>query len=1282
MKKKLLFLFAMTLFLTGNLFAQVIQSSTYAFNRATAGPSAYIWTELIPSGSDNVASAVTNIGFDFWFAGTKYTQFSVSENGLLKLGSTPISGTDITNNMASGTTAPKIAPYWDDLATGTTGSVGYYLYGTAPDRILFVNWFVTVPKNTVGAANTTLQVKLYETNNRVILNHGAILANSGAATIGIGKSSTDYASISASGGSASCVYYPSASYNSNIYGINQCSYNFTPDYTAPPFSNVTLTSTGTATSTVTAKIADYQTGVSLSGSLVPRIYYKKGAGGSYFSTPGVYTSGTATNAVFTFTINHSDLGGVSGGDQIYYYLIAQDQSASGLPNIASNPSGVVATDVNTITTPPTSPLSYIIPISFSGTVNVGSGETFESLTNAGGLFDQINNGELTSNLTVNITSDLTAETGWIGLNAWVNNGGTYTVTINPVGNRIVSGITVNGGNGSVISINGATGLTIDGLNDGSNSLTFNQTGLYYFGSVIDLKGASGNTITNVSINNWNNNNAISITNSTLPSSNNTISNCIISSNGIDNNRGQGIKLTGSSSLGSNNVIKNNTVTNFTYQHIWLDGKFTNTEISGNDIYNTLGTNWALSSYAAINISTASGGGTTAVFSNKIHDILTQNNSTAAVPAIYAYGQSGTTTNIYNNEISLDVASNPLVGRTGISTYGYGNVNIYYNSIYIGGTDISAGDSYGIYKLGYGPVDIKNNVIYNARSNGTTGSTGKHYGIFVNTLYTNPPTSDYNDIFVNGVGGVVGFSTSDRLTLGDWQSASGQDANSISADPLFTSTSNLLPLASSPLVGGALSIEAITDDITGLARDLSIPTIGAYEVAPPPCENPTIAGEIATSQSGCGSLDPALITSTSAASGETGGALEYIWQMSTSSNASGFAPIASSNSETYDPGVLTQTTWYKRLARVDCKNDWIGAVESNVVEMTVNTVPEVITSNMATICDGSSPVISLTATVASNYTWTVGTITNGITGANPGSGNLIDEVLTNAGTIAGTVEYIVTPTSVTGTCEGPAYPITVTVNPTIHVSVIITGQNQVCAGTEVLFASSPVNCGNSPTYAWKVENTSGTTTMGTSQNFLYTPSDGDIITCEVTPDPAVVCPSASVAVSSPINMVVNTNVTPTISIGTTATSICEDGSLTFTANVTFEGDAPHYQWKVNDNNAGSDSPSFDYIPADYAPQTNNAITCVLTSNSPCATTTQVTSNSVNITVNPILTASVTIAADANPVVQEHRLLLLLHQHMVEPHQHTNGMLHLLVVQQVWDQVVHLTIHRQMVTLYMQ
>lgn len=101
-----------------------------------------------------------------------------------------------------------------------------------------------------------------------------------------------------------------------------------------------------------------------------------------------------------------------------------------------------------------------------------------------------------------------------------------------------------------------------------------------------------------------------------------------------------------------------------------------------------------------------------------------------------------------------------------------------------------------------------------------------------------------------------------------------------------------------------------------------------------CVNPTIAGSIASSQVSCVSFDPILIESNSPASGETG-TMEYKWQKSTTSNSSGFADIAGSNSLTYDPGLLTQTTWYKRLARVTCQTDWTGAVESNVVEMTVD-----------------------------------------------------------------------------------------------------------------------------------------------------------------------------------------------------------------------------------------------------------------------------------------------------------------------------------------------------------
>jgi hypothetical protein len=103
-----------------------------------------------------------------------------------------------------------------------------------------------------------------------------------------------------------------------------------------------------------------------------------------------------------------------------------------------------------------------------------------------------------------------------------------------------------------------------------------------------------------------------------------------------------------------------------------------------------------------------------------------------------------------------------------------------------------------------------------------------------------------------------------------------------------------------------------------------------------CTPPTSGGTIAAAQSGTNPFTPAAFTSSVAASGETG-TLEYKWQSSTTSNSTGFADIASSNAATYTPGALTQTTWFKRLARVSCTADWTGAVSSNVIEVTVTTL---------------------------------------------------------------------------------------------------------------------------------------------------------------------------------------------------------------------------------------------------------------------------------------------------------------------------------------------------------
>src|SRR6185295_10814354 len=121
------------------------------------------------------------------------------------------------------------------------------------------------------------------------------------------------------------------------------------DVTAPVITYTALVNTPLTTDrSFTATITDAN-GVYPWTVLVPRVYYKKGAGGTWFSSAGTLTTGTGRSGTWTFTIKSGDMGGVAAGNTIYYYVIAQDVST--IPSIVSNPAGVVAVDVNTITTP-------------------------------------------------------------------------------------------------------------------------------------------------------------------------------------------------------------------------------------------------------------------------------------------------------------------------------------------------------------------------------------------------------------------------------------------------------------------------------------------------------------------------------------------------------------------------------------------------------------------------------------------------------------------------------------------------------------------------------------------------------------------------------------------------------------------------------------------------------------------------------------------------------------------------------------------------------------------
>ena len=172
-----------------------------------------------------------------------------------------------------------------------------------------------------------------------------------------------------------------------------------------------------------------------------------------------------------------------------------------------------------------------------------------------------------------------------------------------------------------------------------------------------------------------------------------------------------------------------------------------------------------------------------------------------------------------------------------------------------------------------------------------------------------------------------------------------------------------------------------------------------------------------------------------------GATDYMWIYNT---GSGFTIATGTKTNSITANFSADATSGNLIVFGVSNGCGNGAFSPNYA-ITVNPSPVVTTANTAICCSGTGPNISLTASVASSFSWTIGAITGSITGANPGSGSTINQPLTNlSNTTAGTVQYIITPTSTTGSCIGSAYTITVTVNPAPTVTTANT--TTICSGT--------------------------------------------------------------------------------------------------------------------------------------------------------------------------------------------------------------------------------------------
>ncbi len=442
----------------------------------------------------------------------------------------------------------------------------------------------------------------------------------------------------------------------------------------------------------------------------------------------------------------------------------------------------------------------------AGNIDVGTvtGNTIGSGTGTGSIsYTAAATGAILYGMYINSTGTVTCSNNIIGSITGAN-GATLATNIYGIYKTAVAGVTTISNNtigstSTANSINASSGSTTSG----NAQLVY---GIYNLGTgTINI---SGNTIAN-------------LTNGT--------SNATVGTAGLIN----GIYSGAGTNTVSGNTIRDLTIANANTSAtntgsvggIVLSGTGLNT-VTGNTIYKLSNTYASFAGQVAGIYFTGSTGANVCS-TNFIHDLsVTGASSTTA--SIYGIKAVSGATTYSNNIISLG-------GNTKTTLYGLYDTgaasqtcNLYFNTIYLGGTlaSGSANKSYCLYSLAASNTrNYRNNLLVNGRS--TTGGSSLHYAISLTANTT--LTCNYNDYYVTGTGGVLGYLSSDRATLSAWQTATTQDGNSLNVSPSFANAGGSAVTDYVPSYNSLCGITGtgITTDYTTATRTYN--TMGAYDV---------------------------------------------------------------------------------------------------------------------------------------------------------------------------------------------------------------------------------------------------------------------------------------------------------------------------------------------------------------------------------------------------------------------------------------------------------------------
>ena len=572
-------------------------------------------------------------------------------------------------------------------------------------------------------------------------------------------------------------------------------------------------------------------------------------GNSSYYGPGIQF-GTAVPTIANYTISGSQV--LSPGDN-YFWLVYDVIQTAQTAHVIDGQCVNFTIAGNSVVPSVTDPVgSTMILGPMSGTYLVGAGNVYPNFVT---ITDAINNlnhrgtgGPVTFSLTNPSTTPYNSANGEtfpitvgvIPLSTAVNN-----VTVQPAAgvSPVISGSSAT----SILKLNGTDFFTVNGSNSGGttrdllieNTSTAHLTccvqmnslgtgaGCIYdtFKNCIIRSGTTGGNsaytyafscgsgIGNTGEDNHNltlDNNEISRAyyalylggtynmTDNLTVSNNTIGSddptCYVGYIGIYGSYIQGIL--------NNNVIKGIVTSTTTTRGIYFGPGVKNTLVTRNDIHAILGVTGSSNNGVGIEVDLASYGNNVTIANNLIYNISGDGSAN-----LYSYGIAG---------IKID----------GIST----NVKIYHNTINLYGqinkSTATADASAAIFVWSSASqIDIRNNILTNSLENVT--GVSKAYGIYTPAASSVFTAIDYNDYYITGREAVFAyFGSADVLTLADWQTATGKDANSIASDPNFNSPTSVVPYPGSAELDKC-PLLSITDDFTGAARTAPV-SMGAYE----------------------------------------------------------------------------------------------------------------------------------------------------------------------------------------------------------------------------------------------------------------------------------------------------------------------------------------------------------------------------------------------------------------------------------------------------------------------